>query len=117
MPPKTQLDVLTAGTEAGEAFESITPRPSTLKVHVLLDPSRVPHAVEGSARFVARGTGADGQVELVSKGQFVFEKIDGEWLVVSFSVQRSDEEREPKPSASGSPGASGSAEPSEAEAS
>jgi hypothetical protein len=114
---EAQLDVLTAGTEAGEAFESITPRPSTLKVHVLLDPSRVPHAVEGSARFVARGTGADGQVEFVSKGQFVFEKIDGEWLVVSFSVQRSDEEREPKPSPSGSPGASGSAEPSEAEAS
>ena len=41
--------------------------------------------------------------------------MDGEWLVVSFSVQRGDEEREPKPSASGSPGASGSAEPSEAE--
>jgi hypothetical protein len=114
---EAQLDVLTAGPEAGEAFESITHRPSTLKVQVLLDPSRVPHAVEGSTRFFARGTGADGQVELVSKGQFVFEKIDGDWLVVSFSVQRSDEERAPRPSASGSPAASGSAEPSEAEAS
>lgn len=114
---EAQLDVLTAGPAAGDAFESIKPMPSTLKVHVLLDPSRVPHSVEGSARFVARGTGADGQVEMISKGQFVFEKVDGEWLVVSFSVQRSDEEREPKPSASGSPGASASAEPSEAEAS
>lgn len=114
---EAQLDVLTAGPEAGDAFESIRPMPSTLKVHVLLDPSRVPRAVEGSARFVARGTGVDGQVEMISKGQFVFEKVDGEWLVVSFSVQRSDEEREPRPSASGSPGASGSVEPSEAEAS
>jgi hypothetical protein len=114
---EAQLDVLTAGPEAGDSFESIRPMPSTLKVHVLLDPSRVPHAVEGSARFAARGTGVDGQVEMISKGQFVFEKVDGEWLVVSFSVQRSDEEREPKPSASGSPGASGSVEPSEAEAS
>ncbi len=112
-----QLDVLTAGPAAGDAFDTITPRPSTLKIHVLLDPSRVPHAVEGSARFVARGTGVDGQVELISKGQFVFEKIDGDWLVISFSVQRRDEELEPKPSASGSPGASDSAEPSEAEAS
>ena len=54
---------------------------------------------------------------MISKGQFVFEKRDGEWLVVSFSVQRTTRSEEPKPSASGSPGASGSAEPSEAEAS
>jgi hypothetical protein len=106
-----QLDVLTAGPAAGDGLESIRPLPSTLKIHVLLDSARVANAVEGSARFVARGTGADGQVTFVSKGQFVLEKIDGEWLVVSFSVQRSDEEREPKPSTSvGS-------EPSEAEAS
>jgi hypothetical protein len=106
---ENQLDVLTAGPEAGVALDAIRPLPSTVKVHVLLDPSRTAHAVEGSARFVARGTGADGQVTFVSKGQFVFEKIDGEWLVVSFSVQRKDEEREPKPSAT--------PEPTEAEAS
>jgi hypothetical protein len=112
-----QLDVLTAGPEAADAFDTIRPMPSTLKVHVLLDPEGVPRAVEGSARFVARGTGTAGQVMLVSKGQFVFEKSDGEWMVVSFSVQRNDEEREPKPDASSSPGASGSDEPAEAEAS
>jgi hypothetical protein len=112
-----QLDVLTAGPGAADAFDSIRPMPSTLKVHVLLDPEGLPRAVEGSARFVARGTGAAGQVTLVSKGQFVFEKSDGEWMVVSFSVQRNDEEREPKPDASSSPGASGSDEPSEADAS
>jgi hypothetical protein len=106
-----QLDVLTAGPGAGDAFESIRPLPSTLKVHVLLDPEGAPHAVEGSARFVARGTGDAGQVQLVSKGQFVFQKADGEWVVVSFSVQRSDEEEATSPSASAS------AEPSEAEAS
>jgi hypothetical protein len=112
-----QLDVLTAGPEAADALDTIRPMPSTLKVHVLLDPDGVPRAVEGSARFVARGTGAAGQVMFVSKGQFVLEKSDGEWMVVSFSVQRNDEEREPKPDASSSPGASGSDEPAEAEAS
>jgi len=112
-----QLDVLTAGPGAPDAFDTIKPMPSTLKVHVLLDPEGVPRAVEGSARFVARGTGSVGEVMLVSKGQFVFEKTDGEWMVVSFSVQRNDEEREPKPGSSSSPGASGSDEPSEAEAS
>jgi hypothetical protein len=112
-----QLDVLTAGPGAADAFDTIRPMPSTLKVHVLLDPEGLPHAVEGSARFVARGTGSAGQVTLVSKGQFVFEKSDGEWMVVSFSVQRNDEEREPKPDASSSPSASGSDEPTEADAS
>lgn len=112
-----QLDVLTAGPDAPDAFDTIKPMPSTLKVHVLLDPEGVPRAVEGSARFVARGTGAAIDVMLVSKGQFVFEKSDGEWVVVSFSVQRNDEESEPKPGSSSSPGASGGADPSEAEAS
>ena len=112
-----QLDVLTAGPDAPDAFDTITPMPSTLKVHVLLDPEGVPRAVEGSARFVARGKGPAVDVMLVSKGQFVFEKSDGEWVVVSFSVQRNDEEREAKPGSSSSPGASGSAEPSEAESS
>ena len=92
--------------------------PSTLKVHVLLDPAGVPHVGRGQRPVRAPGARAPtGRSMLVSKGQFIFEKADGEWLVVSFSVQRSDEEREPKPGASSSPGASGSAEPSEAEAS
>lgn len=112
---EAQLDVLTAGPDAPDAFDTIEPMPSTLKVHVLLDPEGVPRAVEGSARFAARGTGAAIDVMLVSKGQFVFEKSDGEWVVVSFSVQRNDEEAKPSPSSS--PGASGSAAPSEAEAS
>lgn len=116
-----QLDVLTAGPDAGAAFEKIRPMPSTLKVQVLFDPEGLPRSIEGSARFVARGTGPAGEILLVSKGQFIFEKIDGEWLVVSFSVQRRDEEREARPGASSSPGSSespgASAGPSEAEAS
>ncbi|HEX7246732.1 MAG TPA: hypothetical protein VF351_01390 [Actinomycetota bacterium] len=109
-----QLDVLTAGPGAAGAFDTITPMPSTLKLHVLFDPAGLPQSVEGSARFVAKGTGADGLVIFISKGQFIFEKSDGTWLVVSFSVRRSDEAREPKP-ASSSPGAS--PQPSGAEAS
>ena len=108
-----QLDVLTAGPGAAEAFDSIRPLPGRLKLRVLLDPAGVARSVEGSARFVARGTGPAGQVTMISTGQFIFGRVDGEWVVVSFSVQRSDEERTPKPGASTSPGAS--AEPSEAE--
>jgi hypothetical protein len=105
-----RLDVLTAGPGAADAFDAIQPVVGGLRLHVLLDPGGVPRAVEGTARFIARGRGADGDVMMVSKGEFIFEKDDGEWLVMSFSVQRDDEAREPKPSASAT------AEPSEAEA-
>lgn len=110
-----QLAVLTAGEEAGAAFDTIKPLPSRLKLHVLIDPAGVAQSVEGSARFVAKGTGADGLVMLISRGQFIFEKSDGEWLVVSFSVQRRDEARE-RTAVSTSPGGA-SAEPSGAGAS
>jgi hypothetical protein len=110
-----QIDVLTAGPAAGEAFDTIEPRASRLKLLVLLDPTGVARSVEGSAKFTARGAGPGGLVSLVSRGEFIFAKTDGEWLVVSFSVQRSDEEREPKPGGSSSPGSSPSESPAEAE--
>lgn len=114
---ETAIDVLTAGPEAGQAFDVIAPQPSELKVQVLLNPDGAPHAAEGSVRFFARGTGSGGSVLLASNGQFILEKREGEWLVVSFSVRRHDEKEAPEPSASATAGASGSSEPSEAEAS
>jgi len=84
---------------------------------VLMAPEGAPHAVQSTARFVARGVGDGGKVSLVSRGQFIFEKDDGEWRVVSFSVQRNDEAIEAEPGASTSTSPSGTDEPSEAEAS
>jgi hypothetical protein len=109
---ETEIGVLTAGPEAGQAFEAIAPQPSELKVQVLLDPGGAPYAVEGSVRFFARGTGSDAPVLLASNGQFILEKRDGRWLVVSFSVRRHDEEEAPEPSASATSGTSDSAAPS-----
>jgi hypothetical protein len=101
-----QLDVLTAGPSAGDAFDSITPTKSSLKVRVLMAPEGAPYAVQCTARFVAKGAGESGRVTLVSKGQFIFEKDGGEWRVESFSVKRDDE------AAGAGPGASPSASPS-----
>jgi hypothetical protein len=111
-----QLDVLTAGPSAGDAFDSITPKSGSLKVRVLMAPEGAPYAVQSTARFIATGTGESGTVTFVSRGQFIFEKRDGEWRVVSFAVQRNDEgDGAGSGSASSSP--SGTGEPSEAEAS
>jgi hypothetical protein len=113
---EAQLDVLTAGPSAGETFDSITPKTSSLKVRVLMAPEGAPYAVQSTARFVATGKGENGTVTFVSRGQFIFEKRDGEWRVVSFAVQRSDED-DAAGSGSASSSPSGTGEPSEAEAS
>lgn len=100
-----QTDVLTAGPEAGAAFSTITPQASTLKTKVLMDPKGKPTSVVGIVYFTAKGAEKDGQgaVAIVSKGQYIFQKVDGEWKVVSFSVSRHDKLKKGTP-ASGSVG-------------
>ena len=102
---QTQVDTLTAGTGAGDAFDTILPTgTSTLKMKVLFDPKDLPYSVVAIVKFKATGSGKDGQeLQMVSKGQYVFQRVDGSWKVVSFRVVRNDEQQAaPSPSASGS---------------
>jgi hypothetical protein len=102
-----QVDTVTAGTGAGAAFDEILPKTGTMKAKVLLDPKDEPYSVVAIVKFVAVGSGKDGQeLVMTSKGQYVFQRIDGTWKVVSFKVMRNDEQRQA--SASPSAGASGS---------
>lgn len=91
---ETQLEVLTAGTAAA-GFTTIEPLPSTVKTRVLLDPHGAPTTVVGVAKFEATGEGADGSHIFISRGQFFFERIDGDWTVVGFSVSRADKAGKP----------------------
>ena len=78
-----QIPVLTAGTAAGDAFTTITPVKSNLRSKVLFDPKDEPYSVIAIVKFKATGSGKDGQDLLIlSKGQYVFQKIDGSWKVV-----------------------------------
>ena len=102
-----QVDTVTAGSGAGAAFDEILPKTGTLKAKVLLDPNDVPYSVVAIVKFVATGTGKNGQdLLMTSQGQYVFQKIDGTWKVVSFRVLRNDEPQQASPSTSAS--ASGS---------
>lgn len=95
-----QVDTLTAGTGAGAAFQLITPKSGTMEVKVLLDSHDVPYSVLASVVFKAVGHGKDGSELLISSnGQFVFQKVDGTWKVVSFRVVRNDQTKAPSPSA------------------
>jgi hypothetical protein len=99
-----QVDTLTAGTGAGEAFEQILPGSGVLKTKVLFDLQDEAYSVVAVTRFEAVGSGTDGgDVRMTSKGQFVFQQVDGDWRVVSFKVLRDNEVQAPSPSAGATP--------------
>jgi hypothetical protein len=97
-----QIETLTAGAGAGDAFEQILPEKGTLKTKVLFDQDEQAFSVAAIVRFEAVGTGKEGDdIRMTTRGQFVFEQLDGEWLVVSFKVLRDNEvEASASPSAS-----------------
>ena len=68
---------------------------------MLFDQKERAFSVVAITRFEAVGTGKDGDdVRMTSRGQFVFQQVDGEWRVVSFKVLRDNEvEAAPSPSA------------------
>jgi hypothetical protein len=104
---QSQVDTLTAGTAAGESFEQILPEAGVLKTKVLFDLKDQAYSVVAVTRFEAVGSGKDGQdVRMTSRGQFVFQRVDGDWLVVSFKVLRDNEVQTPSPSAGASPSTS-----------
>jgi hypothetical protein len=97
---RSQVETLTAGTGAGDAFEQILPERGVLKAKVLFDLKDEPFSVVAIARFEAVGTGKDAQdVRMTSRGQFIFQKVDGDWRVVSFKVLRDNEVQSTTPSA------------------
>jgi hypothetical protein len=101
---QTQVETLTAGTGAGQAFEQILPDSGDLKTKVLFDPKDQAYSVIAVSRFEAVGSGKDGQdVQMTSRGQYVFQKVDGDWRVVSFKVLRDNTVQAQSPSPSATP--------------
>lgn len=100
---QTQIETLTAGVGAGDAYEQILPNEGTLKTKVLFDQKEKAFSVVAITRFEAVGSGKDGDdVRMTSRGQFVFQRVDGQWRVVSFKVLR-DNEVEASASSSATP--------------
>ena len=86
-----EVDTLTAGSGAGATFDSILPVTGSLKTKVLFDQKGQPFSVVAIVHFKATGSGKDGQgLQMNSEGQFVFQRVDGGWKVVSFRVLRND---------------------------
>lgn len=99
-----QIDILTAGTAAGDTYSDIQPAKATMKTRVLLDPKGQPYSAVSTVTFTADATLKDGTgtMMLISKGQFVFEKTADGWQITAFSVHRTDQAPKATGSASGS---------------
>ncbi len=104
-----QIDVLTAGTDAGDTYSDIQPAKATMKTRVLLDPKGEPYSAVSTVTFAVDATLKDGTgtERLLSNGQYIFEKGPEGWMITAFSVQRSDQA--PRSSGSAVASASGSA--------
>jgi hypothetical protein len=107
---QADTDTLTAGTGAGDSYDTIEPIKGVVKPRVLVDEKGQPISVMASVSFSAQGVHGDGTYTLFkSSGQFFLRQVDDVWTVVAFQVRRADSEETAPPSSAGS----GSAGPTE----
>jgi hypothetical protein len=83
---RRHLDDLTLG-RAAEHLSAVRPEWARLDVRFLLGPARVPVAAQASMRFAATAFAGDGtEVPVRHRGEYVLERLEGRWLVVTYRV-------------------------------
>jgi hypothetical protein len=107
-PARGALDILTLGADAGEVYESVTPRKGGLTFKVLFDPEGVPHTIGVRIRFFGIAERQDGEfISILSAGQMFLQDLDG-WTITKFDMRRTDKVAPPPtPAPSGSVAGSG----------
>jgi len=105
---RRNVRVLSAGPTAGEAYDAIVPRPSTISTTVLLERKGKPVIVLVDVRFRALGRRIAGSsnTRFDSAGRFFLQRVGGSWKIVSYDVRRSDERVDKSVSSSPVPDAS-----------
>jgi hypothetical protein len=110
---EADTDTLTAGTGAGDSYDTIEPIKGEVKPRVLVDEKGQPISVMASVSFSAQGAHGDGTYTLFkSSGQFFLRQVDDVWKVVAFQVRRADSEETAPPSSAGGSGSAGPTETS-----
>jgi hypothetical protein len=103
---KDQLDgdvkTLTLGSNAGDTYQSVDPRTSTVKVRVLTDARGNAIRASGALTFTALATHTDGTYSAVTvTGTAIFVQDGGTWKIEAYNLSRSEKPAE-APVASGS---------------
>ena len=105
-----QTKVLTLGATANDDYTFMTPERGGITMTILTGSED--SAVEASATitFVGLAEATDGSFTTVtSKGTYLLEKIDGEWRIFSFDVDRREKAAKAPASASAGPSSEASA--------
>jgi hypothetical protein len=106
---KDQLDgdvkTLTLGSNAGDTYQSVDPRTSTVKVRVLTDARGNAIRASGALTFTALATHTDGTYSAVAvTGTVIFVQDGGTWKIEAYNLSRSEKPaKAPAPSGSTSP--------------
>ncbi len=93
---REDVEVLTLGTTLGASLDRVEPEGGRVTAKVLLDGEGRPVTVVAIVTFRAVAVAGDGgETLLVSRGQYFLRRLDGDWRVFSYEVERSDRQREP----------------------
>ena len=105
---ESEVDTLTAGSDAGTAYDLIEPAKATVRSRVLVDDAGKPVSVVALVYFSAKGMHDDGSYTLFkSTGQYFMERDGSDWTVVAFDVRRADSEKKAPASPSASDASAG----------
>ena len=99
------IKTLTLGPNAGDTYDSVDPRTSTVKVRVLTDARGNAIRASGALTFTALATHDDGTYSAVTvMGTAIFVQDGGTWKIEAYSLSRSEKPTTaPAPSGSTSP--------------
>jgi len=88
---ETDLDALTLGAAGAETYSFLQPERGVLVVDVLTDEGDAPVQALAFASFTGLAEGPDGAfTQIQSKASFFLHKVDGEWRIYSYRVDRKD---------------------------
>jgi hypothetical protein len=88
---EADIESLTLGSEAADAYERVAPVGGMIKVSLLMDEWGAPFTAAVAMRFTARASGTDGEVTLVvSRGEFFLSPSADGWLVHAYELERAD---------------------------
>lgn len=103
------MEILTLGTQAIDAYEKVEPVKGKLSFRVLLDDEDNPATIVVVVRFVANAEVEGGDViAIVSTGQYFLRDTGDGWKVYSYDVVRDDHAKAPSSEPSASPSAEAS---------
>ncbi len=90
---KANVEVLTAGKDAGSTYSDIQPGFSHFNVRVLTGEKGKILSASALVEFRALGTlAAGGQRTFISKGTYFLNNVEGEWFINGFDIDREDAE-------------------------